>query len=110
MHYADDAIITTKQNKCFKEVIKDLTAFELASGSKFNYEKTKGLWCGTWKNCPDTPLNIKWTSKNVENLGVYFGNDMYSAEGNLQLFRQRFCQTPSICRVDEGGQLQVNIR
>ena len=37
-------------------------------------------------------------------------NDMYSAEGNLQLFRQRFCQTPSICRVDEGGQLHVNIR
>ena len=24
MHYADDAIITIKQNKCFTEVIKDL--------------------------------------------------------------------------------------
>ena len=24
MHYADDAIITIKQNKCFKEVITDL--------------------------------------------------------------------------------------
>ena len=75
MHYADDAIITIKQNKCFKEVIKDLTAFERASGAKVNYEKTKGLWCGAWKNRTDTPLNIKWTSENVENLGVYFGND-----------------------------------
>ena len=75
MHYADDAIITIKQNKCFKEVIKDLTAFERASGAKVNYEKTNGLWCGAWKNRTDTPLNIKWTSENVENLGVYFGND-----------------------------------
>ena len=75
IHYADDAIITIKQNKCFKEVIKDLTAFKRASGSKFNYEKTKGLWCGAWRRRPDTPLNIKWTSKNVENLGAYYGND-----------------------------------
>ena len=75
MHYADDAIITIKQNKCFKEVIKDLTAFERARGAKVNYKKTKGLWCGAWKNRTDTPLNIKWTSENVENLGVYFGND-----------------------------------
>ena len=58
MHYADDAIIT-KQNKCFKEVIKDLTAFEQASGAKGNYGKTKGLWAGAWKDRTDTPLDIK---------------------------------------------------
>ena len=76
MHYADDAItITITQNRCFKEVIKNLTALERASGAKVNYEKTKGLWCGAWKNRTDTPLNIKWTSENVENSGVYFGND-----------------------------------
>ena len=75
MHYADDAVITIIQNKCFKEVIKDLTAFERASGAKVNYDNTKGLWGGAWKQRTDTPLNIKWTSKNVENLGVFFGND-----------------------------------
>ena len=74
MHYADNAIITILQNKCFKEVIKDLTAFEQASGAKVNYGKTKGLWAGAWKNRMDTPLNIKWTIKNVETLGVYFGD------------------------------------
>ena len=26
------------------------------------------------KNRTDTPLNIKWTNKNVETLDVYFGN------------------------------------
>ena len=75
MHYADDAIITILQNKCFKEVIKDLTASEQASGAKVNWGKTKGLWAGAWKNRADTPLDIKWTNKNVEILGVYFGND-----------------------------------
>ena len=74
MHYADDAIITITQNKCFKEVVKDLTAFEQASGAKVNYGKTKGLWAGAWKTRADTPLNIKWTNQNVETLGVYFGN------------------------------------
>ena len=75
VHYADDTVITIIQNKCFKEVIQDLTAFERANGAKVNYDKTTGLWEGAWKQRTDTPLNIKWTSKDVENLGVFFGND-----------------------------------
>ena len=75
LHYADDAIITIKQNKCFKEVIKDLQDYEEASGAKVNYDKTKGLWTGQWKNNIEKPMNIKWTNGNVKNLGVYFGND-----------------------------------
>ena len=54
MHYADDAVITIKQNKCFKKVIKDLTAFERASGAKVNYDNTKGLWGGASKQRTDT--------------------------------------------------------
>ena len=75
LHYADDAIITITQNKCFKEVIKDLALYEAASGAKVNYEKTKGLWLGRWKDRTDTPLGIKWTNKNIKRLGVYVGND-----------------------------------
>ena len=55
MHYADDAIITIKQNKCFKEVIKELTEFEQAGGAQANYTKTKELWGGAWKNRTDPP-------------------------------------------------------
>ena len=61
LHYADDAIISIIQNKCFKEVIKDLSDYELASGAKINYDKTKGLWLGKWKNREDKPLDIEWT-------------------------------------------------
>ena len=75
LHYADDAIITIKQNKCFKEVIKDLNDYEMASGAKINFGKTKGLWVGKWINREDKPIDIEWTNKNVKTLGVYFGND-----------------------------------
>ncbi len=74
LHYADDAIISIKQNQCFKEVIKDLETYQEASGAKINLGKTKGLWLGKWKSRVDTPLNIRWTNKNVFNLGIYFGN------------------------------------
>ena len=74
-HYMDDATIIIKQNRCFKEVIKDLQDYEDASGAKVNYSKTKGLWVGNWKGRRVPPINIKWTSKNVKNLGIYVGND-----------------------------------
>ena len=73
-HYMDDSTIIIKQNRCFKEVIKELTEYEEASGAKMNYSKTKGLWTGSWKGRRNTPMNIHWTSTNVKNLGVFFGN------------------------------------
>ena len=67
-------------------MIKELTEFEQASGAKVNYTKTKGLWGGAWKNRTDTPLNIKWTKKNVENLGLFFGNDSPTAVTFQKIF------------------------
>ena len=74
-HYSDDATIIIKQNRCFKEVIKELKEYEEASGAKVNYDKTKGLWAGSWKDRRVPPMDIKWTNKNVKNLGVFFGNN-----------------------------------
>ena len=74
MHYADDATIVIMQNRCFKEVIKEIQDYELASGAKVNLEKTKGLWLGKWRERTDTPLGLIWTKDNVKALGVYFGN------------------------------------
>ena len=82
-HYADDTVIKITQNRCFKEVYKELKDFERASGAKINYDKTKGLWLGRWKNRTDDPFDglyedenrIKWTSKNVNYLGIYVGNE-----------------------------------
>ena len=74
-HYLDDATIIIKQNRCFKEVIKEISDYEEASGAKINYKKTEGLWTGSWKDRRVPPMDIKWSNKNVEKLGVYFGND-----------------------------------
>ena len=50
--------------------------YESASEAKVNYKKTKGLWTGSWKGRRITPIsNIKWTSGDVKNLGIYFGNE-----------------------------------
>ena len=75
MHYADDTTITITQNRCFKEVYKDILTFEEATGAKVNVGKTKGLWTGAWKSRLDSPLGFEWTNKNVFSLGVFFGND-----------------------------------
>ena len=75
MHYADDATIVIKQNQCFKEVIKEISDYEQASGAKVNIRKTKGLWLGKWKHRTDAPLGFTWTNDCVRTLGVYFGND-----------------------------------
>ena len=75
-HYMDDTTIIIKQNRCFKEVIKELELYERATEARVNYGKTKGLWTGSWKGRRTCPMdNIKWTSGDVKNLGVYFGNE-----------------------------------
>ena len=49
-HNIDDTTITIRQNRCFKEVIKEISDYEEASDAKVNYKKTKSLWTGSWKN------------------------------------------------------------
>ena len=74
MHYADDTTISITQNRCFKEVIKDIALYEEATGAKVNFSKTKGLWCGSWRDRQDLPLGLDWTNENIFHLGVYVGN------------------------------------
>ena len=49
LHYMDDTTIIIKQNRCFKEVIKEIQLYEEATEAKVNYKKTKGLWTGCWR-------------------------------------------------------------
>ena len=74
-HYADDTVIKITQNRCFKEVYKELRDYERATGAKVNYDKSQGLWLGKWRNRKDDPFEefyendtqkIKWTSGNVK--------------------------------------------
>ena len=85
-HYADDTTIA--QNKCWKEVIKELETYEAASGAKINQKKTVGLWTGRWKNRTDKPLDISWTSGNVKALGIYLGNNKPNEETLEEIFEK----------------------
>ena len=60
--------ITITQNRCFKEVYKEIQYYEEATGAKINWNKTKGLWVGKWKDRADSPLNITFTNANVKTL------------------------------------------
>ena len=86
-HYMDDTTIVITQNRCFKEVIKELEMYEQASEAKVNYNKTKGLWTGSWKGRRTTPIEgIKWTSGDVKNLGIYFGNERPACKTFEEIF------------------------
>ena len=70
-HYMDDTTITITQNRCFKEVIKEVELYEKATEARVNYKKTKGLWTGSWKGRRISPIpGIRWTSGDVPNLGI----------------------------------------
>ena len=62
-HYADDAVIKITQNRCFKEVYKDLLLYKEATGAKVNFNKTKGSWVGKWKYRTDDPFQQLFLEK-----------------------------------------------
>ena len=87
-HYADDTTIAITQNRCWKEVIKELKTYETASGAKINQKKTIGLWTGKWKNRTDRPIDIEWTSGNVKALGIYLGNNKPNEETLQEIYEK----------------------
>jgi hypothetical protein len=50
-----------------------LSKFEKASGSKINYEKTKGLFIGRLRGKRLRLTNTSWISDNIKMLGVFHG-------------------------------------
>ena len=52
-----------------------MNLFSRVSGSKINYEKSKGLYLGKWKTRSDHPFGISWV-KCHKILGYWFGEDM----------------------------------
>jgi hypothetical protein len=47
--------------------------FQIKSGSKINYEKTKGLFIGRLRGKRPRLTNISWISDNIKTLGVFHG-------------------------------------
>ena len=62
----------------FRRAIEVLDGFQVTSGLKVNYEKTKVLWVGSAKNRGPIECNkpdISWVEGKVFALGVWFATD-----------------------------------
>ena len=77
--FADDTtLILDGSVGSFRRAIEVLGGFQVISGLKVNYEKTKVLWVGSTKNRGPIECNkpgISWVVGKVFALGVWFATD-----------------------------------
>ena len=69
--FADDTQLLNKNEESVEQSFLILSKFEKASGSKINYEKTKGLFIGRLRGKRSRLTNISWISDNIKTLGVF---------------------------------------
>ena len=71
--FADDTQLLNKNEESVEQSFLIISKFEKASGSKINYEKTKGLFIGRLRGKRPRLTNISWISDNIKTLGVFHG-------------------------------------
>jgi hypothetical protein len=80
--FADDTQLFNKNDESVKKSFDVLIIYEKASGSKVNYEKTKGMYMyiGSAKNNRPKFTKMVWTKDNVKTLGIHHGYDIQNDE------------------------------
>ena len=73
--FADDMTIYLSQNNSLYHLEIFLREYELATGARFNNEKSKGFWLGPNKGRTDQPIQIEWSNNKIKILGYTFGHD-----------------------------------
>ena len=71
--YADDTTLLLTSDFQICTVFKVYADYELASGAKLNMSKCKGLWCGSWAGRTSPPVDLQWSSSQLDCLGVTVG-------------------------------------
>ena len=72
--YADDTSLLCTSDEEITAVFSIYADYECATGAKLNLEKSKGLWCGSWRNRSSSPINLDWSSTSMKCLGVHIGH------------------------------------
>ncbi|UYV63235.1 hypothetical protein LAZ67_2003507, partial [Cordylochernes scorpioides] len=67
--YADDILLLIRENWQFERVKTIFDEFRRASGVSVYFPKSKGLWCGAWRDRADSPLGISWSASSITVLG-----------------------------------------
>ncbi|UYV74111.1 hypothetical protein LAZ67_11002144 [Cordylochernes scorpioides] len=63
--YADDILLLIREDWQFERVKTVFDEFRRASGVSVNFPKSKGLWCGAWRDRADSPLGISWSASSI---------------------------------------------
>ena len=74
--YADDTQLFNRNEESVEQTFKVLVKYEKASGSKINYEKTKGLFIGRLIGKLPKFAKISWVTDNIKALGVFHSYDI----------------------------------
>ena len=70
--YADDSTGICTDDPSIEKLLFWCHQFGLASGSKLNMTKTKGMFLGKWKSRSDHPFGISWVD-DMKLLGIFHG-------------------------------------
>ena len=68
--YADDTSVIVTSEEAIEAVFAVYARFERGTGSQLNLTNCEGLWLGTWRGPPDSPVPIEWTSNRIKILGA----------------------------------------
>ena len=72
--YADDVTIFITSDDGFNTFNHVYDMFSRASAACLNYQKSQGLWAGSWVTRNDKTLNFNWNNQALTFLGVHLGN------------------------------------
>ena len=73
--YADDSTGICVDDYSIGRILYWSRKYGLASGSKLNMTKTKGIFIGKWKSRSDHPFGISWVD-DIKLLGIRHGKDL----------------------------------
>lgn len=67
----DDTTSFVKNVVSLNNLFRKIQLYECGTGAKLNISKTEAMWLGSWKDCLDQPLGLKWVN-TMKILGVFF--------------------------------------
>ncbi|PFX14836.1 Transposon TX1 uncharacterized 149 kDa protein [Stylophora pistillata] len=76
--YADDTSLILTSDEGISAALDIYRCYELASGSRINLSKSKGLWLDGWRGRTDPTVPFDWSPVKLKVLGVFIG------PGNLE--------------------------
>ena len=73
--YVDDALLMLLGEYSVQEAFRMIDIYEQGSGSKLNFNKTKGMWLGSKQGQVTGPIDITWVTDQLKLLGIYVGSE-----------------------------------